>query len=43
MHNVLNYQHITSDENVVFNHLCGSKIGNITKGTETITSCMTAV
>jgi len=34
--NVLSQQPITSDENIVINYLCDSKIGNITKGTEVI-------
>ena len=37
MQNVLSQQPILPDENVVFNYLCGSKIRNITKGTEAIT------
>jgi len=36
--NVLSQQPITSDNNVVLNHLGVSKIRNITKGTEAITN-----
>jgi hypothetical protein len=36
--NVHSQQPITSDGNVVFNYHCGLKIGNITNGTEVITT-----
>jgi hypothetical protein len=36
--NGLSQQPHTSDENFVFNYLCGSKIGNITRETEAITN-----
>ena len=42
MQNMLKQQPITSNENVVFNYLCDSKIRNITKRTEAITNGMTA-
>jgi len=35
---VLSQQPIPSDENAVFKYLCGSKIGNIIKGTKAITN-----
>ena len=35
---MLSQQPFPSDKNVVLNYLCGSKIGNITKGTEAITT-----
>jgi hypothetical protein len=42
MQNVFSQQPISSDTNVVFNYLCGSKIGNITERTKAITNGMTA-